>query len=303
MSKRRLIQKHAHKLKKYTRRLRRKTPNKTQRLASFARYYGHLAAKDMMERPPRRLPDDFPEGDPDFEHPWWCMIQIEEFSGYKPAQGSVLLIALPPRGASAPIWKAVHRLFERKFNALVGKKSHMGMITADLLWQMDRNPGLAARIGRLMDLPGHPFPAMAEHPHFNRLKNPAAACMRRARRRGGRPAPRAWVDLLGENAHPLWSAGSGIESLRNLTEQARLWPIAIECMRDALCEHGALACFEIPQADVAFPNYFHDSAALEKIDAGMLDPIRQRWAISKDANDPSDHLARDGRSQTKTHSL
>jgi hypothetical protein len=102
---------------------------------------------------------------------------------------------------------------------------------------------------------------------------------RRAKRRQGKDVPAAWESAYGSLAAELWQ--SGLASRAYESEEFDDWAAAIESMREAVLEAGALACWIAPRFFVQHPAAMEDMEQLALIDAQMLDQTRSKWSISE----------------------
>lgn len=242
-----------------------------------------------------------PGAEMDEAHPWWA---IYEDGALRPKSEPLVIMGFAAKGAPPPDWPAialcaqerfkngcgVHRLmasfgekkgsievrvkatpWKSRFKGLGRDEEDWGGSERAALWTIctvlrtgsSRIDGSKIRLIQKFNLNGGRFDA------------------RRARKRQGQSAPRAWEEKFGAAGQKIWQAGGARAHLgreANRVKEERAHAI-IEAMKSA----GALRAQVCPGLHADNPEAFQSWDGFEQMNVGRLDALRAKWAIDSAA--------------------
>lgn len=261
---------------------------KESKLAEAARQASREWKAEQRELRMRSLDWGDQEPDPawDLKSPWWVLEHLDD---------AVLIMAVCEKGAPAPDWPSVAKIWRERFNAKA-REAH-SVVEASLnfhrewrdisqagtsdyeLW----SDGRMARVSVGYDAEDEEFWDSMAGPYRDLIGQPHG---RREKRRRGSQAPKRWRETFGSSrAENMWAAGMAVA-----------WPLApkldIEFESMSALIYALEAC-GAKKAGICASFHERHGAALEAageagareawelIEKGMLDPVRMKWALSE----------------------
>jgi hypothetical protein len=219
----------------------------------------------------------------DTDRPWWCMALTTEpiFLQTSERASCAMLMGLCPYGHPGVDWGKVVDLAPKIFDRLAllaGEKTQLHLCPFDIDSTDDTLGSLGQRHTRLGGRCFVAMPGYESEDLFQSLsRDEHAFDRRRARRRARKDVPISWETSYGAAcASSLWVAG--FAPSQTLAERFDDWAASLHSLAQAMIEAGASRVELVPDFFARMPQAMDDEN-LAPIDAGRLDPLRQRWDI------------------------
>ena len=205
--------------------------------------------------------------------PWWVQI-LSTYPGFLTTtqrSSCEMLMALPHNPNQLPNWEQILTTASNLF-----KKRAKEANVDTCLRMMD--PDDLKNPSRLCD--GRAFricPAFGSSNFFSWMKKNQHFDRRRVKRRLKKNMPKHWNTLYSEKGQNLWNAG--LSSSYNKQTHFDDWTVTIECLAEAMIQHGARICTRCPGFFLNHPGALDDDEEMQRIDALNLDQLRTTWTL------------------------